>query len=134
MNKEIIRLWLEKAYDIEPGESIYLAAETRALARFLCTEIRGELRIMAEIEPLKASKLSVGTMISDGMYWACIKRSFGSPLVGFKKTMDGGSVRMTLEDPERRRRLNLMKADGMTLAEVEETELDLTEEERSMFE
>jgi hypothetical protein len=133
MNREIMLKWINIALEIEPGESIFLATENREHSKALVRSFKNELKILAEVDPVKANKISVNAAVKDGRYWTEIKKTFGSPLVGFKRGADGLTHRISIEDPERRRRLSLMQEDGMTLAEVEKLEDDLTAEEKEMF-
>ena len=132
MNREIVLKWLEVVDSYKPGESLFLATENRDHSKLMVKQFKEELKILAELDPVKANKLAVATAVKDGKYWVEVKRTLGSPLVGFKKTSTGVE-RTSIADPERRRRLVFMAEDGMTLAEVEETEDDLTEEEKEMF-
>ena len=132
MNREIILTWLDVVDSYKPGESLFLATENRDHSKLMAREFKKELKILAELDPVKANKVSVASAVKDGKYWVEIKRTLGSPLVGFKRTAQGVE-RTSIDDPERKRRLFLMAQDGMTLAEVEETEDDLTLEEKEMF-
>jgi hypothetical protein len=132
MNREIVLKWLEVVDAYKPGESLFLATENRDHSKLMVKQFKEELKILAEIDPVKANKLGVATAVKDGKYWVEVKRTMGSSLVGFKKTAKGVE-RTSIEDPERRRRLLLMQDDGMTLVEVEEIEDDLTPEEKEMF-
>lgn len=132
MNREIVLQWLDVVDSYKPGESLFLATENRDHSKLMVKQFKEELKILAELDPVKANKISVSHAVKDGKYWVEIKRTLGSPLIGFKKTADGVE-RTTIPDPERARRLMLMFQDGMSLAKVEETEDDLTPEEKEMF-
>ena len=132
MNREIVLQWLEIVNEYKPGESLFLATENRDHSKLMVKQFKEELKILAELDPVKANKISVAQAVKDGKYWVEVKRTLGSPLVGFKKTATGVE-RTSIVDPERTRRLFLMAQDGMSLAEVEETEDDLTDAEKEMF-
>lgn len=133
MNREILIKWIDEALRLEPGESLFLHGETRDHCKALCRKFRNELKIIAELDPMKANKLMVVHTIKDGKYWVELKRIYGNPLVGFKKTKDGKVEKLSIDDPERRRRLLLMKEDGLSLDEVLEIEGELSEEEQAIF-
>ena len=133
MNREIVVRWLEKIVAAEPGESIFLAVETRQHAKEVVKSFKNELKILAEVDAVKANKVQVIISMKDQRYWVELQRTFGSPLVGFKKSPGGKLERIELEDPERYRRLQLMQADGLTLEAVEDIEGELSEEEKEMF-
>jgi len=133
MNREIIVQWLTEADKLQSGESLFLICDDRAGARALVRQFKSELRVLGEIDPVKASKLMVLTTIRDQMYWMELKKTFGNPLVGFKKDKEGKTIRVELEDPDRRRRLLCMKEDGLTIEEVEDLEGELSDEERGIF-
>lgn len=133
MNREILIKWIDQAIAMNPGESIFLPGENRDYAKSLARKFRNELKIVSELDPVRANKIQVHTTVKETLYWVELKRTFGNPLVGFKKGKDGETVKITIEDPEKKRRLLLMKEDGLTLDEVEEIEGQLSEEERSIF-
>lgn len=133
MNREIIIKWIHESLKLSPGESMFLPGENREHARMLTKKFKQELKVMAEIDPITSNKLQVSNTIRDQVYWVEIRRTFGNPLLGFKKLSDGSTVRVEMEDPDKRRRLLLMKEDGLSLKEVEVIEGLLTEDERSIF-
>jgi hypothetical protein len=133
MNREIVVKWLDEISLSEPGESIFLATENRSHAKELIKLFKKEIRILFELDPIKANKIQVSITAKDQRFWLELQRTFGSPLVGFRKGADGKLKRIELADPERGRRLALMQEDGLTLEEVEEIEGELTDEERRMW-
>lgn len=133
MNRELMMSWISQALEIAPGESIFLPGDNRENAKALSVKFRKALKSMAELDPVRANKLQVHTVIRDSIYWVELKRTHGNPLIGFKKGLDGAIVKMTIKDPERRRRLTCMKEDGLTLDEVEGIEGELSEDEKGIF-
>jgi len=133
MNREIVIRWLEEAQVLEPGESLFLPGETREHSRELVRLFKAELKIMAEIDPVAGNRVQVHNTIKDQRYWVELKRTYGNPLLGFKRDKDGNILRKILIDPDRKRRLMCMKEDGMTLAEAEAIEGELTDEEKEVF-
>ena len=133
MNREIVIKWIHESLKLSPGESMFLPGENREHARMLTKLFKQELKVMAEIDPITSNKLQVTNTIREQVYWVEIRRTFGNPLLGFKKLSNGSTVRVERENPDKRRRLFLMKEDGFTLEEAEEIEGVLSEEERSIF-
>lgn len=133
MNRSILIRWIDEALKLEPGESLFLPGENRDHAKALTRKFRAELKIVAELDPVKANKLQVVHTIRDQRYWVELKRTFGNPLVGFLKTKDGNISKLTIDDPERHRRLLLMRQDGLSLEEVEDIEGELSPEEKTIF-
>ena len=132
MNRDIVIRWLTEAHNLKPDESIFLMCENRTDSKNMLKQFKQELKILSEIDPLKASKITVSTSIRDQRYWIEIKGTYGSPLVGFKKTAEG-TVRIRVEDPDRRRMLLCMKEDGFSLKEIEEEEGPLSGEEKEVL-
>jgi DNA-dependent RNA polymerase auxiliary subunit epsilon len=133
LNRNILLQWIEQASLLEPGESVFLHAESREHARKLVKQFQGEVKILSHIDPIRASRLKVMVAIRDQMYWVEIKKIHGSPLIGFKKDKDGKTIRVEISDPDRARRLQCMKEDGYTLEEVEDMEGELNDEEKEVF-
>lgn len=133
MNRGILLQWIDQASELEANESVFLYSEGRDHSRKLVKQFQAELKILSSIDPIRASRLKVTSAIRDQMYWVEIKKIHGSPLVGFKKDKDGKTSRLEIADPDRERRLILMKEDGYTLEEVEEIEGELTNEEKEPF-
>lgn len=133
MNREVAIRWLDKIAAAQPGESIFLAVETRQHAKEVVKALKNELRILSEIDAVKANRIQISVTLRDQRYWVELQRTFGSPLVGFKKGPTGKLERIELEDPDRWRRLTLMKDDGFSLEDAEAIEGELTQLEKEIF-
>ena len=133
MNREIVVQWLNETDNLEPGESLFLICENREESRQMVRQFKTELKVLSHIDPVKASKITVTTAIRDQRYWMELKKTFGSPLIGFKKGKDGVTSRIELDDPDKRRRLLCMKEDGYSLEEVEDLEGELSNDEKKIF-
>lgn len=133
MNRDIMLMWIDEVDGLKPGESIFLHCEDRDHSKTTVKQFKTELKLLSNIDPVKSSTIKAMTAIRDQRYWVELKKTFGSPLIGFKKDAEGKTIRIELTDPDRARRLQCMKEDGMTLEEVEGIEGELTNEERVLF-
>lgn len=134
MNRDIILAWLEQVEHIEIGETIYIPTDSRKASNDIAKLFKKEIKLLSELDPVRGGRIFLATQARDGQWWITLTRVTTSPLIGFVKTKSGDIVRTTLEDPEKVRRLRLMREDGYTLEEIEEIEGKLTEEERRIVE
>lgn len=74
--------------------------------------------MLAEIDPVEASKIQIFGKYIDRRLWAIILRAATSPARGFKKTKDGLFERVTVETNDKARVATLMNEDGYTLEEI----------------
>lgn len=133
MNRDVIISWLNKVDGIAVGDTIYIPTDSRKAAKMLTTMFRKEVRVLSELDPIKAGRILISMQARDGSWWLTLTKVSTSPLVGFIKTKDGKVERTVIDDPERPRRLRLMHEDGYTLEEVEAIEGELSEDERGLF-
>ena len=129
MNRDLIIGWLNKVEDIDIGDTIYIPTDSRKAARTLSTIFRKEIKILSDVDPIRAGRIFLGVQAKDSSWWITLTRVATSPLVGFIKSKQGDVIRTVLDDPERPRRLRLMREDGYTLEEIEEIEGKLSDEE-----
>ena len=134
MNRDILIKWIEECLKCEMGESLFIPTSTKHHSQELEKAFKKELKILAEIDAVKASQVVVLRTFQDRGYWVELKKTYGSPLVGFKKNKKGETVRMFLKDPDRTRRLLCMKEDGFSVEEIELAEGELTKKERRLLE
>jgi len=133
MNRDLIISWLNKVDSIETGDTIYIPTDSRKAAKMLTTIFRKEIKVLSNLDPIKAGRILLSMQAKDGSWWLTLTKVSTSPLIGFIKTKSGEVVRTVIDDPERPRRLRLMHEDGYTLEEVESIEGELSEEERRIF-
>lgn len=128
--QEIIIRWLQKASEeMEAGEIMLFPADTRQDQKDKKKLFLKELKILAKVDPVAASQLQITAKFEDHRLWIVIKKIAFSPLIAFKKNIDGSVERIVIEDnSEKLRRLSLMKSDGYSLKDIREME-DLTKEE-----
>jgi len=128
--REILIQWLKEISTASAGEEIFLPTDSRQLQLETVVAIKRELRIMAEIDPVQAAQIRASKVFKDGKLWVVLKKIPHSPLLGFKKGMDGVIERVNLEDlSSKKRRWKLMRIDGYSTEEIVESEGDLTEED-----
>ena len=88
------------------------------------------MKVLAKIDPTASSELQIITRFKDHRFWLVIKKIAYSPLIGFKKGKNGEVKRVLINDSfARRRRLLLMKEDGLTIEEIKEIEGSLSQED-----
>jgi len=129
-HREILIQWLKEISEADAGDEIFLPTDNRQLQMETIVAVKRELRIMAEIDPVKAAQIRATKVFRDGKLWVVLKKIPHSPLLGFKKLKDGAIKRVNLEDlSTKRRRWKLMKLDGFSANEIIESENDLTKDE-----
>ena len=128
--REIILGWLNKLSSCPTGDEIYIPLENKQDQRIFHKLVLKELKVMEQLDPITASQISTYTVVRDSRWWVVLKKLSVSPCTAFHKSAETTKIeRVSLEiDGEQKRRLLLMIADGMTLAEIKEIEEDLTEE------
>lgn len=130
---EIAHSWFQQALELSPDEELFIPVSTKREQKFLTKEILTIIEQYAMIDQIKASKIDVVGTYREGQQWVKIYMKATSPLVGFKRTKDGGVTRIALQDEESRlRKIKLMIQDGISKEEVLEN-LGLTEEEILQF-
>jgi hypothetical protein len=126
-------MWIDKASELDPGESVFLLADSRDHSRSLTKDFRKEIKILSQIDPVKASKLVARPAVREQKYWVEIAKEHGSPLIGFVKRNNGTVERIEISDPDRMRRLRMMKEDGFDLDNIEDIEGELSDDERNQL-
>ena len=135
MNRDILISWIEKALEAKTGEELYLPVETKDEQKILLKALKKEVEILKRIDPVVASRLVPFKRTADGKIWVGVRLVMMTPLVGFLKREDGTTERIEISHERNRlRRLQLMKADGLKIPEIEDIEGELTEEERHFIE
>jgi hypothetical protein len=131
MEREFIIKWLDKVFEQPLHAKVYIPAESKEDSTKLKKAFRDELDILYKIEPEKASTVLLGAVFKDRRFWVVLERVTGNALVGFVRNPDGTMERVKIDfDPERDRRIELMKEAGWTLEQIEQMEGPLTEEEK----
>ena len=128
--RDIIIKWIDEISSSEIGEKLFLPCENRSIQTETLLSLKREIKILADIEPVKAAQVNVKRYWKDGKLWVVIEKIPQSPLLAFKKNKDGEVKRITIEDlAAKKRRWKLMKLDGYSTEEIIKGESELTEEE-----
>ena len=129
--RQIVARWLQRAIEeLKTGEEMLFPAETKVDQRDKRRTFQAEIRGLRKIDPIAASELQITARFKDHRFWVVVKRVAFSPLIAFKKDVDGNVTRVIMEDnSEKLRRLRLMKEDGYSVEEITEIEGGLSEEE-----
>lgn len=135
MNRDVLIRWLEQALSVRTGEKLFLTVETKLDQKQLFKAITKEINILKEIDPERGWSLKPFKIFKDSRYWVGVEKVASAPMVGFVKKLDGTMHRVELgHDSQRLRRLKLMKQDGYKLAQIEEIEGPLSDEEKRFIE
>lgn len=122
-NTNIYYDWLQKARSLTTEQTLYIPCENRAAQKTFSRNLKKELDILNQVDPIEASTLSLGAVFKDSRHWVCIRRVAADPYSGFIKSPDGSISRVRIEKSnDRLRRLALMVEDGWTRAQIEESE------------
>lgn len=134
MERELIIKWIYKALDLDLGDKIFIPMETRENSFKEIKQFNKELEILSNIDPKNTGTIKVVYSFKDKTHWLILERTTGSPLIGFVKKANGTKSRVTIQhDPERERKLKLMKETGFTIEMVEIELGELTTEEKRNF-
>lgn len=118
--RETVIEWINKLLEMETGEEIFLHVHSKVDQKDLLKLFRKELKILDNIDPVAASSVHVYPIFKDKRLWVSIRKVASSPTIGFKKDLQGNVERIELkEDADLKRRLRLMRSDGMTWEEIE---------------
>jgi len=135
MNEKEIRVkWLHEVLSYMTGEEIYLPCEGKREMKALYKRFVADLRELEEIDPLEGTKIHISISFKDMKHWVVLRKVAASPLVAYKKDVEGAISKVRLDSiSSRERRLKAMREDGLGLVEVEELEDGLTEDERRLW-
>lgn len=135
LSRNLIIDWIYSAINLPIGEEIYLNTVSKHEQKILFKELVKEKKVLAHLDAEKANSLHIYPTFKDLKHWVVIKKTATNAGVGFVKSEETGVRRVSSgvlsSTTERQRRLQLMAWDDrLTLAEIEEMEGTLTEEER----
>lgn len=130
MNRELAIEWLNRLPTLAFGEELFIPVGSRREQKTVETVFQREKRILAQIDPEQASQTHIYSTFRDQKFWVVLRRMDATQAVGFLKDADGTVKRLTVEQSQRSRRLDLMLQDGLSLREIEEIEGELSEEEK----
>jgi len=128
--RDIIIKWLDEVSKSELGDELFLPCEDREIQTRTLLALQAEIKILSDIDPVKAAQMKVKRLWKDGKLWVVLKRISQTPLLAFKKTREGTVKRVNIEDlAAKKRRWKLMREDGYSAEDIIESEDELTEEE-----
>ena len=128
--RDIIIRWLDEVSRSELGDELFLPCEDREIQTETLLRLRGEIKILSNIDPVKAAQIKVKRLWKDGKLWVHMKKNSQSPLLAFKKSKEGDIKRVSIHDvAQKKRRWKLMKEDGYSTEEIIENEDELSKEE-----
>lgn len=107
--RELIIKWLREGLKLESGEEIYIPTDSKPNQSDMYNLLRKELAVMRQIDVSDASKLRISTTYKDSQFWVVIKKISLTPLVAFKKDIDGTVSRLTLTHDKHQERLQMLK-------------------------
>ena len=135
MLPRIAQKWLQSAVEnLSTGEELLLPALSNRDAKEKLILFSRELKLLAKVDPTASSELQITTRFKDHRFWVVLKRISYSPFIGFKKGKDSKVERVLMSDhSEKRRRICLMREDGLSIKEIEEMEGELKPEELNLL-
>lgn len=133
---EIHLKWLTKAYELTHTEELYMECVSLKERRKVAIALLNLHMERQKNDPLGVPAITITGIYRDGKQWICFKRAMASPLTAYIKDITTEKVTVvSLEQrEERRRRLILMRDDGITLEQAQKMEdIPLTEEEEELW-
>lgn len=134
-SRKLAQKWMQSVLEeLSTGEELLLPTTSKQDVKEKFKLFSSELRILAKIDAISASELRITTRFKDHRFWLVIKKVAYSPFIAFKKGKDGEVERVLMDDSsERRRRILLMKGDGLTIEEIEKVEGSLNQEDLELL-
>lgn len=128
--KDFILAWFQKALsELETGEEFYIPCHSKDHQKSLFKAFKKELQIFEKIDPMTAASLHIWFTFKDKRFWLGIRKIFPELSIGFKKDLEGKVTKTELnKDLELKRRISLMRTDGMSWEEIEEIEGEISSE------
>ncbi len=132
--RDIIIKWLDEVSKSELGDELFLPCEDREIQTEVLLSLRREIKILSDIDPIKAAQMKVKRLWKDGKLWVLLKKIPQSPLIAFKKNKNGEVKRVNIEDTaQKKRRWKLMKQDGYSAEDIIKHEEDSLTKEDLIF-
>lgn len=130
MNRELAIEWLNRLPTINFGEELFIPVGSRREQKTVETVFQREKRILSQIDPEQASQTHIYSTFRDQKFWVVLRRVDATQATGFLKDTEGTIQKLTIDQSQRQRRLDLMIKDGLSLQEIEEIEGLLSNEEK----
>jgi len=129
---EITKVWFEQAVRLQVNEAIFVRVADKKEQTALANEFEKEREIYSELDPVHASQIFINKTLMDRKQYVVLERKFRTPFTAFFRDSQGKFSSVTI-DPERKRIIKVMIADGRDRTEIESTLNGLTDEEREEF-
>jgi hypothetical protein len=116
---QIEAAWLRQLCECELGTTLHFEVGDKREAKDRIKITKELLAAMSRDEPIVASRIHVYKKVADNRLFVALELRKTSPLVGFVKHPNGQVEQIVVDvDPERRRKIRCMVADGLPLDEI----------------
>lgn len=131
---QVYDTWFKKAMSLEPGEKLFLPVETGAEQKDVLRTLRRIQSAMAASLSEEAMSVDVYADVQDKKLWVVMHKRKVSRSVGYVKMLNGKleKVSVTVDEGKRQRILSMI-SDQYTLADIEQIEGRLTDEELEFY-
>lgn len=122
--KEILLSWIKRSLEeLKTGEEFYLPCHSKDQQKVLFKAFKKELSTLEKIDPMAGASLDVYYTFRDKRFWVVLRKIVPEMSIGFKKDLSGVTSKVTIEgNNAMKRRISLMRQDGMTWEDIEEIE------------
>lgn len=112
--KDILTEWIQQGVRLQTGEELYIPTAHKHEQKDFFRDLRGALKTYKEIDPVGGSQIRIFLTYKDKLYWVVMKKVNVSPLIGWKKGVDGRLTRVLVQSRETDRieRLKLLDQKG----------------------
>ena len=112
--KDILSQWIQQGLTLKVGEEIYIPTAHKNERKDFFVELRQALKRYREIDPVGGSQIRLIMTVKDGKYYVVMKKVGTSPLVGYKKDLNGVVTKLVIQSKELERieRLKLLDEKG----------------------
>lgn len=107
--RELLIKWLREAMELQSGEELYIPADSKLSQEDMYGLLRKELTVLKSIEPEEAVKIRISTTFKDKNFWVVMKKVTVTPLVAFKKDIDGTVSRVAISNDKDKLRMEKLK-------------------------
>ncbi|MFA6977101.1 MAG: hypothetical protein WC194_10340 [Mesotoga sp.] len=129
---ELATVWFEESKTLDVGEALFFRVANKKEQVDLASDFEKLKEEYAAIDPERAGQLFVNKILKDLKQYVTIERKYRAVFTAFKRDKEGNFTKFTI-DPDRRRLLKVMIADGKSREEIEDHLNGLTEQEAEEF-
>ena len=131
---QVYDTWFKKAMSLEPGEKLFLPVETGPEQKDVLRTLRRIQSAMAGLLNEEAMGVDIFPDVQDKKLWVVMQKRRVSRTVGYVKTLDGKLEKVSVSvDEGKRQRILSMISDQYSLADIEQIEGTLTDEELKFY-